>query len=124
MSEQLWSDVDSYIGEILVGADDALAQALRSSADAGLPAIALSPPQAKLLHLLARIHGARSILELGTLGGYSTIWLARALPPGGAWSRSSSTPTTPSWRPPTSSARGSQTSSRSASVARSRACAP
>ena len=83
MSEQLWSDVDSYIDELLVGADDALAQALRSSADAGLPAIALSPPQAKLLHLLARIHGARSILELGTLGGYSTIWLARALPAGG-----------------------------------------
>jgi predicted O-methyltransferase YrrM len=83
VSEQLWSDVDSYIDELLVGADEALAQALRSSADAGLPAIALSPAQAKLLHLLARIHGARSILELGTLGGYSTIWLARALPAGG-----------------------------------------
>jgi predicted O-methyltransferase YrrM len=60
-----------------------LEQALRASADAGLPPIALTPAQAKLLHLLARIHGARSILELGTLGGYSTIWLARALPPDG-----------------------------------------
>jgi len=83
MSEQLWSDVDRYIEERLVGADDALAQALRSSAEAGMPAIALSPAQAKLLHLLARVHGARSILELGTLGAYSTIWLARALPPDG-----------------------------------------
>jgi len=83
VSEQLWSDVDDYIDELLVGSDEALAQALRSSAEAGMPAIALSPPQAKLLHLLARVHGARSILELGTLGGYSTIWLARALPAGG-----------------------------------------
>jgi predicted O-methyltransferase YrrM len=83
MSEQLWSDVDGYIGELLVGEDDVLAAAVRAAADAGLPPIALSPPQAKLLHLLARIHGARSILELGTLGGYSTIWLARALPADG-----------------------------------------
>jgi predicted O-methyltransferase YrrM len=80
MSEQLWSEVDSYIDERLVGADEALAAAVQTAADAGLPAIALSPAQAKMLHLLARIHGARSILELGTLGGYSTIWLARALP--------------------------------------------
>jgi predicted O-methyltransferase YrrM len=83
MSEQLWSDVDVYIGEMLVGSDPVLEAAQRASADAGLPPIALSPPQAKLLHLLARIHGARSILELGTLGGYSTIWLARALPADG-----------------------------------------
>jgi predicted O-methyltransferase YrrM len=83
MSEQLWSDVDGYIGELLVGQDEVLAAAVQEAADAGLPPIALSPPQAKLLHLLARIHGARSILELGTLGGYSTIWLARALPADG-----------------------------------------
>ncbi len=83
MSERLWSDVDAYIDDRLVGADPVLQEALSASADAGLPAIALSPAQAKLLHLLARVHGARSILELGTLGGYSTIWLARALPAGG-----------------------------------------
>ncbi len=83
-SEQRWSEVDDYIGEMLLGRDDALEAALRASAEAGLPAIAVSPPQGKLLHLLARIHGARRILELGTLGGYSTIWLARALPADGA----------------------------------------
>src|SRR3979411_2285303 len=63
--------------------DPALGSALRAGGEAGLPAIAVSPPQGKLLHLLARLHGSRTILELGTLGGYSTIWLARALPPGG-----------------------------------------
>lgn len=80
MSQRLWSDVDGYIGELLLGDDPALDAALRESAAAGLPPIAVSPPQGKLLHLLARMHGARSILEVGTLGGYSTIWLARALP--------------------------------------------
>jgi predicted O-methyltransferase YrrM len=83
MSQQRWTEVDRYIEDLLVGADPALQVALRASADAGLPPIALSPAQGKLLHLLARIHGARSILELGTLGGYSTIWLARALPDDG-----------------------------------------
>lgn len=84
MSErQLWSDVDAYVEQRVVGEDDALKAAARASADAGLPPIALTPAQGKLLHLLARMHGARSILELGTLGGYSTIWLARALPPDG-----------------------------------------
>jgi predicted O-methyltransferase YrrM len=80
VSQRLWSDVDGYIGELLLGDDPALDAALRESAAAGLPPIAVSPPQGKLLHLLARMHGARSILEVGTLGGYSTIWLARALP--------------------------------------------
>jgi predicted O-methyltransferase YrrM len=80
VSQRLWSDVDGYIGELLLGDDPALDAALRESAAAGLPPIAVSPPQGKLLHLLARVHGARSILEVGTLGGYSTIWLARALP--------------------------------------------
>lgn len=83
-SEQRWSEVDGYIGEMLLGRDDALEAALRASAEAGLPAIAVSPPQGKLLHLLARVHGARRILEVGTLGAYSTIWLARALPADGA----------------------------------------
>ncbi len=83
MSERLWSDVDSYIDERLIGPDPVLESALSNSAAAGLPAIAVSPAQGKLLHLLARIHGARRILEVGTLGGYSTIWMARALPPDG-----------------------------------------
>ncbi len=83
MSQERWTEVDSYIEDLLVEADPALQATLRASAVAGLPPIALSPAQGKLLHLLARIHGARSILELGTLGGYSTIWLARALPDDG-----------------------------------------
>jgi predicted O-methyltransferase YrrM len=83
MSEALWTAVDGYITDQLVPRDPALDATLKASAAAGLPAIAVSPPQGKLLHLLARAIGARSILELGTLGGYSTIWLARALAPGG-----------------------------------------
>jgi len=78
-----WTAVDRYITDHLVPADPVLAAALRDSDAAGLPAIAVTPNQGKLLELLARIHGARTILELGTLGGYSTIWLAQALPPGG-----------------------------------------
>jgi predicted O-methyltransferase YrrM len=78
-----WDAVDRYVGEQLIGADEALEQALSASTEAGLPAIAVSPPQGKLLHLLARSISARRIIELGTLGGYSTIWLARALPPEG-----------------------------------------
>jgi predicted O-methyltransferase YrrM len=81
--QQLWSEVDDYIEERLLDEDEALQAAVRASADAGLPPIALTPAHGKFLHLLARIHGARSILELGTLGGYSTIWLARALPADG-----------------------------------------
>ncbi|HST34135.1 MAG TPA: O-methyltransferase [Solirubrobacteraceae bacterium] len=77
--EQTWTAVDQYIAEQLIGDDAALDAALQSSAEAGLPAIAVSPPQGKLLHLLARSIGARSALEIGTLGGYSTIWLARAV---------------------------------------------
>jgi predicted O-methyltransferase YrrM len=75
--------VDDYISERLVGADPVLDAALADSAAAGLPDIQVSAPQGKFLHLLARIRGARTILEIGTLGGYSTIWLARALPPDG-----------------------------------------
>ena len=83
MTQEQWTSVDRYIGELLVPSDPALDAALASSTAAGLPAINVAPNQGKLLQLLARMHGARSILEIGTLGGYSTIWLARALPPGG-----------------------------------------
>ena len=83
MTQEQWSAVDHYITELLVQPDAALDGALQSSAAAGLPAISVSPPQGKLLMLLAMLQGARNILEIGTLGGYSTIWLARALPPGG-----------------------------------------
>ena len=83
MSQDLWTAVDDYLTGELACSDEALEAALRSSAEAGLPAIAVSPPQGKLLHLIARMVGARRILEVGTLGGYSTIWLARALQPGG-----------------------------------------
>ena len=83
MLQERWSAVDSYIGENLVPADPVLEAALRASSDAGLPPISVSPSQGKLLNLLARAQGARTILEIGTLGGYSAIWLARALPSGG-----------------------------------------
>jgi predicted O-methyltransferase YrrM len=83
MSQELWNAVDRYIGGLLVASDPALDAALAASAEAGLPAINVAPNQGKLLQLLARLQGARSILEIGTLGGYSTIWLARALPPDG-----------------------------------------
>jgi predicted O-methyltransferase YrrM len=83
MSEQLWADVDRYLIDRLVPSDAALEAALQASTDADLPAIQVSANQGKLLHLVARLQGARSILEIGTLGGYSTIWLARALPAGG-----------------------------------------
>lgn len=74
-----WAATDSYLAELLVGDDPALTAALEANAAAGLPPIDVAPVQGKLLHLLARIRGARRILEIGTLGGYSTIWLARAV---------------------------------------------
>jgi predicted O-methyltransferase YrrM len=83
MSQDLWTSVDRYLTDTLVHPDDALNEAVQANTHAGLPAIDVAPNQGKLLHLLARIHGARRILEVGTLGGYSTIWLARALPPYG-----------------------------------------
>ena len=83
MSQELWSAVDCYIGGLLAPHDALLSDALEASAAAGLPAIQVSPTQGKLLHVLARMVGARNILEIGTLGGYSTIWMARALPAGG-----------------------------------------
>jgi predicted O-methyltransferase YrrM len=83
MTQELWTQVDDYLGEVFVPADPALDAAVKASQVAGLPEIAVAPNQGKLLNLLARLAGARSILEIGTLGGYSTIWLARALPAGG-----------------------------------------
>ena len=83
MTESQWSSVDRYLTDLLIGPDAALDAAQDASVAAGLPAIAVAPNQGKLLHLLARMLHARSILEIGTLGGYSTIWLARALGPGG-----------------------------------------
>ncbi len=82
-ARELWTDVDSYTADLLVREDEALRNAAAASVAAGLPQIAVTPNQGKLLHLLVRMLGARSILELGTLGGYSTIWLARALPADG-----------------------------------------
>ncbi|MGI5446367.1 O-methyltransferase [Streptomyces sp. CA-243310] len=83
MPQQTWTAVDDYFDGLLVEEDAALIAATADTLAADLPAHAVAPNQGKLLHLLARIRGARTILEIGTLGGYSTIWLARALPEGG-----------------------------------------
>ncbi|MGQ4419748.1 O-methyltransferase [Streptomyces sp. SAS_269] len=83
MSSQLWDDVDFYFSSHLAPEDDALQAALRDSEVAGLPHISVTATQGKFLQLLAEIQGARTVLEIGTLGGYSTIWLARALPADG-----------------------------------------
>ncbi|MEU3546719.1 O-methyltransferase [Streptomyces longwoodensis] len=84
MSEsQVWDAVDAYFTEHLSPDDEVTAAALRESEAAGLPPISVTANQGKLLQLLAQVQGARGILEIGTLGGYSTIWLARALPPEG-----------------------------------------
>ncbi len=83
MSDRIWREVDSYIEDRLVTEDEALSAAIRDSAAAGLPAIAVSAAQGKLLHLMALSIGAKRILEVGTLGGYSAIWMARALPADG-----------------------------------------
>jgi len=83
MTQQLWDDVDTYISDLVVGPDKALDDALAASDAAGLPRIAVAPNQGKMLNLFARMTGARRILEIGTLAGYSTIWLARALPADG-----------------------------------------
>jgi predicted O-methyltransferase YrrM len=83
MSQSTWSAVDDYISSLYVPNDAMLDTALAASDAAGLPQINVAPNQGKLLMLLAMMRGARTILEFGTLGGYSTLWLARALPPGG-----------------------------------------
>jgi predicted O-methyltransferase YrrM len=81
--QERWSAVDRYLADLLAPSDPALDAALAANAAAGLPAHDVTPSQGKLLYLLARLVNARRILEIGTLGGYSTIWLARALPVGG-----------------------------------------
>ncbi len=83
MAQEQWTAVDRYITDHLVPPEPALDAALRACESAGLPPIGVAPNQGKLLRLLAQIQGARTILEIGTLGGYSTIWLAGALPEGG-----------------------------------------
>jgi len=83
MTQELWTEVDRYFADLFVPPDPALDAALAASTAAGLPPINVTPTLGKLLWLLARAQGARTILEIGTLGGYSTIWLARALPSDG-----------------------------------------
>ena len=83
MTKDVWEAVDKYFDKMLIPQDPTLEDALAAAEAAKLPAIQVSSVQGKLLHLLARIMGARNILEIGTLGGYSTIWMARALPEGG-----------------------------------------
>jgi predicted O-methyltransferase YrrM len=80
MDERRWNDVDNYLGSQLLEDDPVLNRATEASQQAGLPAIAVSPLQGKFLYVLARLIGARQVLEIGTLGGYSAIWLGRALP--------------------------------------------
>lgn len=83
MSQEQWSAVDEYLNAQFLGADPVLDAVLAASAAAGLPEIQVSPAQGKLLMLMAKACRSQRILEIGTLGGYSTIWLARALPPTG-----------------------------------------
>ncbi len=83
MTQELWTKVDDYLGEILVRQDRHLSDAVAASDAAGLPSIQVSPPQGKLLEILIGMMGAGSVLEVGTLGGYSTIWMTRSLPADG-----------------------------------------
>lgn len=83
VSQELWTAVETYVDGLQIPPDPALEAARQATVDAGMPQIAVSASQGRFLHLLARIQGARRVLEIGTLGGYSTIWLARALPPDG-----------------------------------------
>src|SRR5690348_9112285 len=83
MTLELFGAVDNYINGLFAPHDDALAAAEQAIVESGIPQISVSPNQGKFLHVLAKMCGAKKILEIGTLGGYSTIWMARALPPGG-----------------------------------------
>jgi predicted O-methyltransferase YrrM len=83
MDEQIWTEVDGYVGGLLAPHDEVLEAALAAAEEAGLPQIQVSPPLGKLLYVLARTVGARRVLEFGTLAAYSTIWLGRALPEDG-----------------------------------------
>jgi predicted O-methyltransferase YrrM len=82
MTQELWTSVDDYISDLFVPFDPVMQEALATSEAAGLPSISVAPNEGKLLMLLAQISGARKILEIGTLGGYSTIWLARGMASG------------------------------------------
>jgi predicted O-methyltransferase YrrM len=84
MEPELWTSVDQYLANLCAPHEEVLDAGLRDSAAAGLPAIQVSPLQGKLLHILAKSCNAKRILEIGTLGGYSTTWLGRALPPNGS----------------------------------------
>lgn len=81
--EKIWADVDRYLGDLLAPHDPALDRSLGLNREAGLPAIDVPPLLGKFLGIMIRVSGARRVLEIGTLGGYSTIWMARALPPDG-----------------------------------------
>ena len=81
--QETWAAVDRYFGELLAPEDEALAACMEANREAGLPSIDVPALLGKFLELMVRISGARTVLEIGTLGGYSTIWLARALPEGG-----------------------------------------
>ncbi|MEO8335607.1 MAG: O-methyltransferase [bacterium] len=83
MSDTKWAEVDEYLNGLHIGRDAAIDDAAEATVAAGLPPIAVTPNQGKLLYILARMQRASSILEIGTLGGYSTIWLARGLEKGG-----------------------------------------
>src|SRR5690242_1930560 len=83
MSKEQWTAVDDYIGDLFILPDAALDGALKAAVEAGLPAIHVAPNQGKFLSILVQSIGAKKILEIGTLGAYSTIWMAQALPPGG-----------------------------------------
>ncbi|WP_199042013.1 O-methyltransferase [Glycomyces salinus] len=83
MGQSQWTEVDEFLERLLVGEDEVLAAAIAASQRAGLPPIQISAAQGKLLYLLAKTLGARRVLEIGTLGGYSAIWMARALPSSG-----------------------------------------
>lgn len=83
MSQDQWTTVDNYFDGLFVPSDEVLTATMQAITDAGLPAISVSPTQGKLLYILAKMHNVRSVLEIGTLGGYSTIWMARALPADG-----------------------------------------
>ncbi|HTZ73947.1 MAG TPA: O-methyltransferase [Candidatus Aquilonibacter sp.] len=83
MTDPLWTTVDNYLSDLFLQPDSTLNAALESSKEGGLEPINVSPVQGKFLHILAKCHNAKNILEIGTLGGYSTIWLARALPSNG-----------------------------------------
>ena len=100
MSQEQWTAVDQYVADLLIPADPALEAALQASTAAGLPSISVSPAQGRLLFLLAQFQGARNVLELGTLGGYSTICLARALPAGGRVTTLEADPKHAAGRPP------------------------